>query len=56
MDCNEYAIPEAVVFGNDNLKMTGRVVYAPVYMAMFLEKNNAAPLYYKVDLSGLADI
>ena len=53
MDCGEYDLPEAVVFNNDNLRVVGRVVYAPVYMVMFLEKDNAAPTYYKVDLSGL---
>ena len=27
--------------------------YAPIYMVMFLEKDNTAPVFYKVDLSGL---
>ena len=53
MDCDEYDLPEAVVFNNDNLRVAGKVVYAPVYMAMFLEKDNSAPLFYKVDISGL---
>lgn len=53
MDCGEYDLPEAVVFNNDNLRVVGKVVYAPVYMVMFLEKDNAAPTCYKVDLSGL---
>lgn len=53
MDCEEYNLPEAVVFNNDNLRVAGEIVYAPVYMAMFLEKNNVAPTFYKVDLSGL---
>ncbi len=53
MDCDEYDLPEAVVFNNDNLKVDGRIIYAPVYMVMFLEKNNTAPDFYKVDLSGL---
>lgn len=53
MDCGEYDLPEAVVFNNDNLKVSGKIIYAPVYMAMFLEKNNTAPDFYKVDLSGL---
>lgn len=54
MDCGEYDLPEAVVFSNDNLKVSGKIIYAPVYMVMFLEKNNTAPDFYKVDLSGLS--
>ena len=53
MDCKEYDLSEAVVFCNDNLRVEGKLVYAPVYMVMFLEKNNVAPTYYKVDLSML---
>ena len=53
MDCEEYDLPEAVVFNNDNLRVIGKIIYAPIYMAMFLEKNNTAPTFYKVDLSGL---
>lgn len=53
MDCGEYNIAEAVVFNNDNLHVKGKIVYAPIYMAMFIEKNDTAPTYYKVDLSGI---
>lgn len=53
MDCGEYDLPEAVVFNNDNLHVEGKIIYAPVYMVMFLEKKNTAPACYKVDLSGL---
>ena len=53
MACEEYDLPEAIVFNNDNLRVAGKIVYAPIYMVMFLEKNQAAPSYYKVDLSGL---
>ena len=53
MACGEYDLPEAVVLNNDNLHVVSDIVYAPVYMAMFLEKNNVAPVYYKVDISGL---
>lgn len=53
MDCREYDLPEAVVFNNDNLRRDDKIVYAPIYMVMFLERNNAAPTFYKVDLSGL---
>ena len=53
MDCAEYDLPEAIVFNNDNLRVAVKMVYAPIYMAMFLEKDNSAPSFYKVDLSGL---
>lgn len=53
MDCDEYDLPQAIVFNNDNLQVVGKIVYAPIYMVMFLEKNNIALTYYKVDLTGL---
>ena len=53
MDCEEYDLPEAVVFTNENLKTAGKLVYAPVYLVMFIEKNTDAPSYYKVDISGI---
>ena len=53
MDCGEDDLPQAIVFNNDNLQVVGKIVYAPIYMVMFLEKNNIAPTYYKVDLTGL---
>lgn len=48
-----YDLPEAVVFNNDNLHTAEKIIYAPVYMVMFLEKNNEAPSFYKIDLTGL---
>lgn len=53
MDCKEYNLAEAIVFNNDNMRVEGKIVYAPVYMTMFLERDLTAPTYYKVDLSGL---
>ena len=53
LDCEEYELPEAVVFCNNNLRVQGKLIYAPIYMMMFLEKNNTAPTNYKVDLTGL---
>lgn len=37
MDVTDYAIPEAVVFDDEVVKVESRVFYTPVYMAMFLE-------------------
>lgn len=51
--CADYDIPYALVLNNDNLRVDGRVVYAPVYMTMFLEHDNDAPEFYKIDLTGL---
>lgn len=53
MACSDYDLPQAIVFNNDNLHTDGKLVYAPIYMVMFLEKSHAAPAHYKVDLSGL---
>lgn len=53
LECNDYSIDEAIVFNNDNLHKEGRITYAPIYMIMFLEKDNSAPTYYKVDLTGI---
>ena len=53
MDCGEYDLPQAIIFNNDNLRQEGRLLYAPVYMVMFLERRNDAPGYYKIDLSML---
>ena len=53
MACSDYDLPQAIVFNNDNLHIDGKLVYAPIYMVMFLERSHAAPAHYKVDLSGL---
>ena len=53
MNCKEYDLQEAVVFNNDNLYVKDKIVYAPIYMVMFIEKKNEVPTYYKVDLSGI---
>lgn len=53
LDCDEYDLPEAIVFNNDNMHIADKILYAPVYMSMFLEKDNTAPAFYKVDLAGL---
>ena len=35
------------------IELEGKYIYAPIYMAMFIEKKNTAPSFYKVDLSEL---
>ncbi|MCE8165523.1 ATP-binding protein [Porphyromonas gingivalis] len=49
----EYRLPRALILNNDTLKVDGQMIYAPIYMMMFLQKDNTAPTYYKVDLSAL---
>lgn len=53
MDCGEYDLPEAIILTNDNLQVVNKFIYAPIYMTMFIERNNDAPAFYKIDLSGL---
>jgi predicted AAA+ superfamily ATPase len=53
MDCGEYDLPKALVLNNENLNAEGKTVYAPIYMAMFICRDDSAPEHYKVDLSGL---
>ncbi len=49
----DYQIPEAIVFSNENLRQSDKVMYLPIYMAIFLEKQTSVDITYKVDLSGL---
>ena len=54
MENQDYAIPTAFVFQNDNIRVDGRIVYLPIYMLMFLQKEHIPEsLIYKLDLSGL---
>lgn len=54
MENRDYAIPTAFVFQNDNVRVDGRIVYLPIYMLMFLQKEQIPEsLIYKLDLSGL---
>lgn len=53
MDCEEYSLSEAIIFNNDNMQVKGKLVYAPIYMTMFLERSEYTPTFYKVNLSGL---
>ena len=37
MSIEEYKIREAYVFTNDNIKVSSKLTYLPVYMIMFLK-------------------
>lgn len=53
MSCKEYRLPRAIVLCNDNMSSSDRLIYAPIYMTMFLQPNPSSPMNYKIDLSGL---
>ena len=50
----EYGIPKALVLNNENVQQKGNVLYAPIYMTMFVEKNRiVGDTHYVLDLNGL---
>lgn len=54
MDCGEFNLNRALIFNNSNLKVEGKLTYAPIYMAMFLKQEiNYEDSIYKIDLSEL---
>jgi len=54
MGNKDYAIPVAFVFQNDNVSVNGRIVYLPIYMLIFLQKEEPLlPQIYKLNLDGL---
>lgn len=53
MSDQNYQMPEAIVFSNENYRQSDKVMYLPIYMAMFIEKHPPVDITYKVDLSGL---
>ena len=53
MNSTTYQIPQAYVLCNDNVKQVGKITYLPIYMLMFLKKEQPLPSQYKIDLSGL---
>jgi hypothetical protein len=53
MENNDYGIEQAYIFSNDNVRESGRLLYLPIYMVMFLERQTPINIVYKIDLSGL---
>ena len=49
-----YGIPEAFVFCQDNVKVTDKIVYMPLYMLMFLQHQQPNGAILPFDLAGLA--
>jgi len=54
MNSTAYQIPKAYVLCNDNVKQVGNITYLPIYMLMFIKKEQPLPTHYKIDLGGLA--
>jgi hypothetical protein len=52
MDCENYDLQRAVVLNNDNLRVDGKLLYAPIYMTMFIEHSVTLPIY-GIDLSSV---
>ena len=52
MDNEEYAIPNAIVFCQENIQIKNRLVYLPIYMLMFLQHEQNNELTYQFDLTG----
>lgn len=53
LDCREYDIPQAVVLCNGNYSVSDKAAYAPIYMVMFIRKEEALDVKFSLDLSGL---
>lgn len=48
-----YAIPQALVFCNENISTVDKIVYLPIYMIGFLENEKIDEYIYSIDLSAL---
>ena len=54
LENSQYDIPQAVVFCNENIREQGKILYCPVYLAGYLQKQQLPEHYiYKLDLSVL---
>lgn len=54
LSTEEYGINEALVLNNGNSEVRGNVLYAPIYMTMFLNKSHAqGDTHFVLDMKGL---
>lgn len=53
LTCPEYDIPQAVVLCNNNFEVKDNVIYVPIYMIMFLQKEREIDMQFHLDLNGL---
>lgn len=54
LDCEAYNVKRGYVLCGGNFERKGRIIYAPVYAAMFIRPVKDDIGVYKIDLSGLA--
>ena len=47
LQISNYHIPEGIVFSEENLYVKEKIVYAPIYMLMFLQKDMGGSMIYK---------
>lgn len=53
LGCANYDIGKAFVLCEGNIRRKGNVIYAPVYMTMFIKKDDGGVGLYDIDLSAL---
>ena len=53
LEIEDYDINEALVLSGGNLSQEGKILYAPVYMIMFVRRRELDSLVYRVDLSSI---
>ena len=53
MDNDEYSIPNAFVFCQENIQVKDRLVYLPIYMLMFFQHEQNDDFTYRFDMTGL---
>ncbi len=53
LNLTEYNVSKAYILSNANIHVEGKKIYLPVYMIMFLEKDQLKDMIYKIDLTGL---
>lgn len=54
MEVKDFDLKEAIVLCNDNLRIKDKIIYAPVYMVMFIKKKNYnSDIIYKPSIVGL---
>ncbi|MBR6080462.1 MAG: ATP-binding protein [Treponema sp.] len=49
----DYDIKKAYVLCNENLKVSGKITYLPIYMTMFIQNSVLPDFVYKIDLKGM---
>lgn len=53
LDSKEYNINKAYIFSNENIFIDEKKIYLPIYMIMFIKRDELKDMIYKVDLSNL---